>query len=90
LFAPPYIRALRPEERCPAGDAAIQSLEELKTRQGVPVGWPGRELAKLALTKSRREEADELFRSQEFELASQKYVECLVIDRTMVTTQWMV
>jgi hypothetical protein len=40
LFAPPYIRSLRLEERYSAGDAAIQSLEELKTRQGVPVGWP--------------------------------------------------
>jgi tetratricopeptide (TPR) repeat protein len=80
-IAPTYIRALRLEERYPAGDAAIQSLEELKTRQGVPVAWLGRERAKLALTKSRREEADELFRSQAFELASQKYTECLVIDR---------
>jgi hypothetical protein len=79
-IAPPYIGALRLEKRYPAGDASIQSLEELKTRQGVPVGWPGREQAKLAFTKSRREEADELFSSQEFELASQKYMESLVID----------
>jgi hypothetical protein len=49
--------------------------------KGVPVEWRGRERDKLAFTKSRREEADELFRSREFELASQKFVECLVIDR---------
>ena len=83
-IAPMYLRALRLEERYPAADSSIRSLEEFLVAQGSTVlacGWLSKEREKLTLTKAQREEADELFRNQEFQKASQKYMDCLSVDR---------
>jgi hypothetical protein len=91
-IAPSYIGALRLDERYPAGDAAIQSLEELKTRQGVPVRWRGRERAKLAFTKSRRDERTNCsaVENSNWRRKSTWSVSSLTGMATVVTTQWMV
>jgi tetratricopeptide (TPR) repeat protein len=89
-LAPIYLRAMRLEERYPAADAALRSLDDL-IRRGAGIhgstqhlqktlGWLPTERKKLDRTKEGREHGDELFRLQDFEKAATKYGECLLID----------
>ena len=84
-----YIRALRLEERYPSADAALRALEEFLCRgNGVhefhylntAFGYLSKERSKLKRTKEGREKGDELFRSQDFDLAASEYASCLKID----------
>ena len=85
-----YLRAMRLEERYPAADAALRSLDDL-IRRGAGIHGPTQHLQKkfawlpierkkLDRTKEGRELGDELFRLQDFEKAATKYGECLLID----------
>ena len=89
-LVPMYLRAMRLEERYPAAEAALRSLEDL-IRRGAGVkaptqylqtkfNWLPKERKKLERTKEGREHGDELFRLQDFEKAATKYGECLLID----------
>ena len=84
-----YLRALRLEERYPAGDAALRALEKyILDRSGVydrdglrsRFDWLPREHNKLTRTKNEREDADDLFRNGEYDRAAAKYAVCLTID----------
>lgn len=79
---PLYLRGLRLEERYPVAEAALASLEELVRlgTAGVEFSFLEGERDKLRRTKHLRERGDELFRSQEYGLASFKYMTCLDID----------
>lgn len=84
-----YMRSLRLEERYPSADAALRALEDL-VRRGMGVhdynflsntfGFLPKERSKLKRTKEGRERGDELFRSQDFDLAAAEYASCLKID----------
>lgn len=84
-----YCRALRLEERYPAGDAAIKALQSyISSKQGTPeyagliseFSWLSHEGIKLSKTKKGRERGDELFRAGDFDLAGAQYKACLQYD----------
>jgi tetratricopeptide (TPR) repeat protein len=88
-MTPYYARALRLEERYPAAESALKSLEIfLRERAGVydqerlraRFAWLPREHDKLSRTKNGRERGDELFRNGDFDRATAQYAACLTID----------
>ncbi|GAX10097.1 hypothetical protein FisN_3Lh283 [Fistulifera solaris] len=87
---PYYLRALRLEERYPAADCALRSMEDsirhtvcsrnssvLQNLQSLLKT----ERSKLDRTKAFRERGDELFRAGDFEAAAIQYASCLLIDK---------
>lgn len=81
-----YVRSLRLEERYPAAESAIRSLEGLMRAAYDQFGlrstfsWLPQEQGRLARTRIEREKADDLFRRGDFNEASAKYAHCLRID----------
>ena len=81
-----YVRSLRLEERYPAAEAAIRSLEGFLRCVYDQVGlrnafaWLPQEQERLARTRIEREKADELFRRGDFSQACTSYLQCLRID----------
>jgi tetratricopeptide (TPR) repeat protein len=84
-----YVRALRLEERYPAAESALKSLEILvreraavhdQERLRARFAWLPREHDKLSRTKNGRERGDELFRNGDFDRAAAQYAACLTID----------
>ena len=84
-----YVRSLRLEERYPAAEAAIRSVEHyLRERSAVfdqgglrnVFDWLPKESERLTITRIEREKGDELFRKGEFSLAARQYASCLRID----------
>jgi tetratricopeptide (TPR) repeat protein len=81
-----YVRSLRLEERYPAAEATIRSLEAFLRCVYDQVGlrnsfaWLPQEQERLARTRIEREKADELFRRCDFVQASEAYSLCLRID----------
>ncbi|CAB9529616.1 Translocation protein SEC63 homolog [Seminavis robusta] len=84
-----YLRSLRLEERYPAEQKAIKSLEVyIGSTAGSPqyrrllneFSWLTTESQKLARTKECRDRGDELFNNQDHTLAAAQYARCLKID----------
>jgi tetratricopeptide (TPR) repeat protein len=84
-----YLRALRLEERYPAADSSLRTLEEL-IKRGTSLhdpqtlqsefSWLPVERNKLDRTRLGRERGDELFRTGDFDRAAAQYAVCLLID----------
>jgi tetratricopeptide (TPR) repeat protein len=88
-LVPYYVRSLRLEERYPAAEATIRSLDNyIRERSGVydqsglrtAFAWLPRERERLTCTRLEREQGDELFRMGDFSQAAVKYAFCLGID----------
>jgi tetratricopeptide (TPR) repeat protein len=88
-MAPYYVRALRLEERYPASEATLNTLEAyVKERAEVydqgrlrtKFAWMPMERDKLNRTRRARDRGDELFRNGNFEQAASKYAACIKID----------
>jgi tetratricopeptide (TPR) repeat protein len=87
---PYYLRALRLEERYPAADCALRSMDD-SIRHGICSRNPcvlqslqsllKTERNKLDRTRAFRERGDELFRAGDFEAAAIQYASCLLIDK---------